>query len=1467
MQQRERETSCYAVRLRDSAFLLFCSDAVAASVHQQLPPVAMSSQPPDEDDSLRDVEDYIAEVESYLQQDGLGAWAGRPPPQQQQQARAPPRPQQPQQQQPQQRQHTTVTIGGRQYSTGAYDAVLAQAPQRTRPAHQQHQQQQQQLPPQPSPVPSSSYSALSTPRGTDSLSGVSSLSASVHSTPIAPAAPAAASYFDQLDRDASTLSTPSSVSSASVSAASSFHVGGGNVGANYSARSVHGEVQPESRPSSRGPSTQSSPAKRSTASSISAVSSLASHQSSPRSRPSNAFRPENVAAASAANDVATEKQRIVAQLLKQHRAAQVTGRALTSNATPAAASASLSAASSVAPSRVSSVLAPNVANMDKTSREAIVERLLRERRAQKQAAGATSTAAPSSAAAASATSPRRSAASPRSQRRSSPRTSVTDSQVSPRRDVAARRNAQAAWVEDVPPSPPAASASHMSPRSHRQQRQQQSYQSPQRDHNEPDVSHRSDMADDFQQQDESVSADFTASSSLLHASSASPPRSGATSPVDARFRSGRGMQQTIFDAADYFDEEGHSIAQEPDHRDELDSALQTQRSAFSEASEYERNGVQSSRERWADQVSPPPLQDSYAGADESQYPEAQEYIPSDISSASSARTPHSHTTTTMAGGMQRRATSRPASATRARGRAPSVGAAARGKPPAAGGAAPASQRGKSATRAQSRPVSADPFVDRPMTLRPSSGSEQTPARVPGVPTGASHSRYSRAAIVASIERERAETCTFTPNLVSSSKKKGQQHVPAASLEERLALWQQRQAAALHRKLEAKREYEEEKLAECTFAPMINPASAMVAAAKPDRARGEPVAERLHHEADQRAVLREKARRMNEEEMLASLPFAPQLPAPATATGAKIVQKVGAQRVRPLYQRVAELQKQKNERLHIALLQSREEELGLVPSTATGARAGPTSPTGATAPVPMVPFQPRVNPVSERLAREREAKERAQAAGSIADAQREQDALDDPSTATPTAQSVARLADAASNTVVLSKLKLADAQAQALAQAHPFKPIVNPVSEKLVASSPLFAGEDGRDFLARQSRLQAASAAAAAERARIEALQTKQRNTFKPDIGNADAVLAASKWRTAVAAAVAAGAPPEDAALFLPDESARRSPEAHAERLSSLESRELTLLKSKLQQVHDAAQGLTFKPEISQVSRKLAEQRAAALEAQGGPVAESQARKMAAKLLAEKQAADFRASHPFKPALSAASTEMIERGLVAPRYDAQGLATLTRSLKEAAAERDAKLSALARVSELQELRECTFSPSRAVEASLGRELGAVPRAVKDAPNRPVLVRGMNRFLELKALHKRQQQEVEERKRKVFLSDIYDYEVAPDGTPIIGPAATGAAATPVGTGSVGGGVVPPTRTQAPAGAPDGYTKPQPFILSHESRAAQRAEQAARAERDAREEERRECTFRPATTTQQQRQLIDQILKEDGAAPRTL
>lgn len=602
----------------------------------------------------------------------------------------------------------------------------------------------------------------------------------------------------------------------------------------------------------------------------------------------------------------------------------------------------------------------------------------------------------------------------------------------------------------------------------------------------------------------------------------------------------------------------------------------------------------------------------------------------------------------------------------------------------------------------------------------------------------SNSRYSKAAIIAEIERERAEACTFAPRLIAKPLL-----ATDASLEERLEVWSTRAAANHARQLEARKEYEEEKLAECTFAPRINASSSR------GRARDvDPVAaaERLHHEADHRTHLREKARRLNEAEQLASMPFAPAL----SVASRRTIEKKGASAAKPIYQRVADLQRAKNEKLHALLLDQRS----------SGGKE--------------LTFAPRINPLSERMAREKEKKE-AEA--------RAAEESEEPTSAD-------RLSQSASTRLLSKKLQAAHALESELAKTYTFKPAVNPVSEKLLQTSRVFQGPNA-DFLTRQERL--SEAARAEQRERERAAEQDVELTFKPNIGNASAVLAAAKKRTAQTQG-------DDA------DTTTETSEQQADRLSSREAKSLTLLKAKLKVMHESQQGCTFRPAIGAVSRALAEQRSATLAQLGSD--ENAARAVAADLLSQRLSAEFASTHTFKPTINAASQEMVASGLVESHYDHRDMNRLTSQIAEDQHAKQQRLDSLAKRAQVAELAGCTFAPT--VNPS-------VPKPAANA--KPVLIKGMNRFLQLKALKARQDADQLARERKVFMID------AAEAPPSLRP----------------------------------YTVAQPFTLSHEQRASQREAARERAERDAEAARMRECSFAPITKQAQNRQMIQHILQE--------
>mmetsp|Transcript_40746 Transcript_40746/g.93781 ORF Transcript_40746/g.93781 Transcript_40746/m.93781 type:complete len:531 (+) Transcript_40746:89-1681(+) len=92
---------------------------------------------------------------------------------------------------------------------------------------------------------------------------------------------------------------------------------------------------------------------------------------------------------------------------------------------------------------------------------------------------------------------------------------------------------------------------------------------------------------------------------------------------------------------------------------------------------------------------------------------------------------------------------------------------------------------------------------------------------------------------------------------------------------KLKEWSWRQQVALSKKEQARQEREQQELNECTFRPKINVRSEFYAR----RARGcfaEPLAERLHHEADKRAALRKKAKELLDADAMCDYTFHPQI---------------------------------------------------------------------------------------------------------------------------------------------------------------------------------------------------------------------------------------------------------------------------------------------------------------------------------------------------------------------------------------------------------------------------------------------------------------------------------------------------------------------------------------------------------------------------------------------------------------
>ncbi|TYZ67671.1 hypothetical protein PybrP1_007820 [[Pythium] brassicae (nom. inval.)] len=402
------------------------------------------------------------------------------------------------------------------------------------------------------------------------------------------------------------------------------------------------------------------------------------------------------------------------------------------------------------------------------------------------------------------------------------------------------------------------------------------------------------------------------------------------------------------------------------------------------------------------------------------------------------------------------------------------------------------------------------------------------------------------------------------------------------------------------------------------------------------------------------------------------------------------------------------------------------------------------------------------------------------------------------------------------------------------QQQPFAPTISDQSLAIVQQRPEFK----LGFVARQHHFEAQG------REKLEALEDYceraqndgERITFTPDIGNADAVLRELR----------------------PD----RFAETASQRLYRLmynEPKQAELRKQRLRDVLQAT--CTFKPEINPISKALG--RPSTLAELARPVATPSRTALqqyfAGKRFRSRVALEMeqaaRAECTFRPALVKPAKSRANANTNAPpaaaaarsSSSASKLCTRGRQGKsiwrsdnilhlietdrvKRAEELDAKRSEL----ELRELKECTFQPNiRKSRGHRGSQQGAATAtttatgrdgtaatarssAESEAPldPKPVIVRGLGRFLEMKEQAKRLRAEQKQREERAFRPNAA-YE------------------------------------------PRSYTVPKPFKLSESSKDAIR--RRLRVRQELRAKEQRECTFAPRTIESEHRKVLANLLRD--------
>jgi len=334
----------------------------------------------------------------------------------------------------------------------------------------------------------------------------------------------------------------------------------------------------------------------------------------------------------------------------------------------------------------------------------------------------------------------------------------------------------------------------------------------------------------------------------------------------------------------------------------------------------------------------------------------------------------------------------------------------------------------------------------------------------------------------------------------------------------------------------------------------------------------------------------------------------------------------------------------------------------------------------------------------------------------------------------------------------------------------FKPTINEYSEKIVAD-----GQLGNGFFERQR-----VTASRREENRIRAVASAPSNmhcTFKPEIGNADAVLE-----------------------YMRPERMKETAEQRHERMSVLDRQKIEQ-KRRRRKNELFEEKCTFKPTINPVSKALGRSSSVEEMTEGSQMAKVRRRRA---LVEANQ--KFVEECPFKPKIRKSKLHSDENafrmgyGRICENAD-----VVEKRMRQRQAELEEKLERERHAKVVEKLKDCTFHP----EINSQR-----PKTNKG----PVVVRGLGRFLELRDLAKRREEEKSQREREVFCE-------------------------------------PPEVIHRT------HTVPQPFRLATDANARRhRARQLEHAE-ELREREMLECTFRPKTYDGEKRKEIRELLLNES------
>lgn len=285
-----------------------------------------------------------------------------------------------------------------------------------------------------------------------------------------------------------------------------------------------------------------------------------------------------------------------------------------------------------------------------------------------------------------------------------------------------------------------------------------------------------------------------------------------------------------------------------------------------------------------------------------------------------------------------------------------------------------------------------------------------------------------------------------------------------------------------------------------------------------------------------------------------------------------------------------------------------------------------------------------------------------------------------------------------------KIRLRQRQMAEMSRVCRFQPRINETSKRLVKQ----CGMKG-SFLERQEVREVQKK----DKYMRHLMDKSSSHPFRPEIGNADAVL-----------------------MCLRPERVRETPAQRVERLSRKSPRQFEKIE-KLKK--EAYKDCTFNPQIDPNSKRLG--RSLRPDEMVEPSKWVQKKKRDAMKEASKK---FSEMHPFKP------KRITRHAVNDENYYHMGYGSNAEDISEKIERRRAlreKKLARAKSEQLErELKDCTFRPNVAIRTKReGKDDGGCG---VERPRRPVVVRGLGRYLELKELAKRKEEEKRRREREVF-----------------------------------------------------------------------------------------------------------------------